>query len=58
MTVKYLKKAKTDLIATADGSGIDWSQEGTVQVPVSVTDTSGVEVFHALIDMNVKLSAK
>ncbi len=54
MSVKYLKKAKTDLTATADGSGLDWSQDGTVQVPVSVTDTSGQEVFHALIDMNIK----
>ena len=56
MTVKYLKKAKTDLTATADGASIDWSQEGTIQVPVSVTDTSGQEVFHALIDMNIKHS--
>lgn len=54
MTVKYLKKAKTDLKATADGSKLDWSQEGTVRVPVSVTDTSGLEVFHALIEMNIK----
>lgn len=54
MSVKYLKKAKTDLTATADGSELDWSQAGTVQVPVSVTDKSGQEVFHALIDMNIK----
>ncbi|MDX5336679.1 MAG: DUF4442 domain-containing protein [Marinobacter sp.] len=54
MTVKYLKKAKTDLTATADGSSLDWSEEGTIRVPVSVTDTSGQEVFHALIDMNIK----
>jgi len=54
MSVKYLKKAKTDLTATADGSQLDWSQDGTVQVPVSVTDKSGQQVFHALIDMNIK----
>lgn len=54
MSVKYLKKAKTDLTATADGSELDWSQDGTVQVPVSVTDKSGQQVFHALIDMNIK----
>lgn len=54
MSVKYLKKAKTDLTATADGSKLDWAQEGTIQVPVSVTDTSGQEVFHALIEMNIK----
>lgn len=54
MSVKYLKKAKTDLTATADGSELDWSQDGTVQVTVSVTDRSGQQVFHALIDMNIK----
>lgn len=54
MSVKYLKKAKTGLTATADGSELDWAQEGTVQVPVSVTDESGEQVFHALIDMNIK----
>lgn len=54
MSVKYLKKAKTDLTATADGSELNWSEDGTIQVPVSVTDTSGQQVFHALIDMNIK----
>ena len=54
MSVEYLKKAKTDLTATADGSQIDWAHEGTVQVPVSVTDTAGQEVFRAQINMNIK----
>ncbi len=54
MSVKYMKKAKTDLTATADGSELNWSEDGTVQVPVSVTDKSGQQVFHALIDMNIK----
>lgn len=54
MEVKYLKKAKTHLTATADGSTIDWSKEGTAKVPVSITDLQGNEVFHAHIDMNIK----
>lgn len=54
MEVKYKKKAKTDLTAISDGSNIDWSQEGTIRVPVSVIDTNGDEVFSAEIDMNVK----
>jgi acyl-coenzyme A thioesterase PaaI-like protein len=54
MTVKYLKKAKTDLIAVADGSHIDWSFEGEIIVPVIVTDTSHDIVFSAEITMNVK----
>jgi acyl-coenzyme A thioesterase PaaI-like protein len=54
MTVKYVKKAKTDLTATADGSTIDWTTEGNVVVPVVVTDTKGEAVFSADITMNLK----
>lgn len=54
MTVQYVKKAKTDLIAVADGSGLDWSVNGDVIVPVVVKDTAGVIVFTADITMNVK----
>ncbi|MGC4059740.1 MAG: hotdog fold domain-containing protein, partial [Aquabacterium sp.] len=34
MTVEYLAKAKTDVRAIADGSGIDWTQAGDQVVPV------------------------
>ncbi len=54
MTVEYLAKAKTDLVATSDGRDIDWNQEGNIVVPVSVHDTAGTEVFRARITMNVK----
>lgn len=54
MTVQYLKKARTDLTALADGSGIDWSVSGDVVVPVNVFDTAGEPVFRAEIRMNIK----
>lgn len=54
MQVQYLAKAKTDLTATADGSGIDWSRPGDIVVPVLVHDTAGTLVFRADITMNVK----
>lgn len=54
MTVKYVKKAKTDLIAIADGSDLDWTVNGDVIVPVIVKDTQGEIVFTADITMNVK----
>ena len=54
MTVKYVKKAKTDLTAIADGRSIDWNTEGDIVVPVKVTDTGGEVVFTADITMNVK----
>lgn len=54
MTVEYLAKAKTDVRAVADGSGIDWTQAGDQVVPVDVFDTDGKKVFAARITMNVK----
>ncbi len=56
MSVHYLKKAKTDLVATADGSQIDWARGGDITVPVQVHDTEGSLVFRADITMNVKLA--
>lgn len=56
MTVSYLRKAKTDLVATAEGGGIDWARGGDVVVPVLVHDTAGELVFRADITMNVKLA--
>lgn len=54
MTVRYVKKAKTNLIAVADGSGLDWTVNGDVVVPVVVKDTKGETVFTADITMNIK----
>jgi acyl-coenzyme A thioesterase PaaI-like protein len=54
MTVKYVKKAKTNLIAVADGTGLDWTVNGDVVVPVVVKDTHGETVFTADITMNIK----
>ena len=55
MNVKYLVKAKTDLRAVADGSGIDWSTIGEIVVPVEILDTEDTKVFTAKITMNIKL---
>ncbi|MFZ6643648.1 hotdog fold domain-containing protein [Undibacterium sp. TC4M20W] len=56
MTVEYLAKAKTDVTAVADGSGLDWSTAGDKIVTVDVLDGGGVKVFTARITMNVKLA--
>lgn len=53
MTVKYLKKARTDLTVVASGSGIDWNADGNIPVPVSIRDTDGQEVLSAVITMKV-----
>ena len=54
MTVKYLKKAKTNLIAIADGNELDWDREGEIIVPVRITDDNNELVFSAEIKMNIK----
>jgi uncharacterized protein (TIGR00369 family) len=56
MNVQYLAKAKTDLKAIADGSGIDWTTQDGLTVPVNVFDTDGNKVFSAQITMNIKES--
>ena len=54
MTVKYLKKATTNLTAIADGNELDWNTDGEIQVPVSITDDNNELVFSAEIKMNIK----
>ncbi len=56
MTVEYLAKAKSNIQAVADGSGIDWQTAGDKLVPVEIFDEGGVKVFTAHITMNVKLA--
>jgi acyl-coenzyme A thioesterase PaaI-like protein len=53
MSVKYLAKAKTALRGIADGRKIDWETPGDKEVPVSITDTEGVEVCTAIIIVKV-----
>ena len=54
MSVQYLKKAKTDLVAVADGRDINWEEEGDKIVPVEIKDINDEVVFTAQINMNVK----
>ncbi len=37
MDVRYLAKAESDLRGIADGTGIDWSQPGDIDVPVVIS---------------------
>jgi acyl-coenzyme A thioesterase PaaI-like protein len=54
MRVQYLAKAKSDVTAVADGSKIDWNTEGDLDVPVSIADKEGKQVFSAVITMSVR----
>jgi len=52
MTVEYVKKATTDLIAIATPlTNTDWSQAGEYKVKVEVLDRSDDLVFQAIITM-------
>lgn len=57
MTVQYLAKAKSDIRVVTEAEAVDWSQPGTIDVPVSAYDTDGQKVFTAVISMNVKHQA-
>lgn len=53
MTVEYLKKATTSVVAIArpvEGTP-DWGRAGNYDVEVVVTDTHGERVFRAIISM-------
>lgn len=53
MTVRYLKKAETDLTATIDIDPAALNTVGDVIMPVKVTDRHGVVVVEADINMYV-----
>jgi uncharacterized protein (TIGR00369 family) len=55
MNVKYLAKATTDLRAIAEGTGIDWHQQGDKDVVVKITDTNGLEVCRATVIVKISL---
>ncbi|ENW78750.1 hypothetical protein F909_03712 [Acinetobacter sp. ANC 3929] len=60
MTVEYLKKAETDLIATATPvePDYDWEKAGEYLVNVDVLDQHNEKVFHATITMWISQKKK
>ncbi len=53
MTIEYLRKAESEVCATARLDKSDWSAPGNVAVPVSVADKNGNEVVRAVITMHI-----
>lgn len=54
MTIEYLRKAESDVTATARLNKTEWSGAAeNVAVPVSVVDSTGTEVVRAVITMYV-----
>jgi len=53
MTIEYLRKAESDVSATARLDKSEWTTTGNVAVPVSVSDKNGNEVVRAVITMHI-----
>ncbi len=53
MTIEYLRKADSDVTATARLDKNEWRAAGNVGVPVTVVDARGEEVVRAVITMYV-----
>jgi len=53
MTIEYLRKAESEVTATARLDKSEWSAVGNVAVPVSVSDRNGNEVVRAVITMHI-----
>lgn len=53
MTIEYLRRAESDVTATARLDKSEWSDEQNVGVPVSVVDRNGTEVVRAVITLHV-----
>ena len=53
MTIEYLRKAETEVTATARLDKSEWSDAQSVGIPVSVVDGNGTEVVRAVISMVV-----
>jgi acyl-coenzyme A thioesterase PaaI-like protein len=54
MTIEYLRRAESDVTATARLDKTDWSDLQNVAVPVSAVDRNGAEVVRAVITIRVE----
>lgn len=54
MTIEYLRRAESDVSATARLDKTEWGESQNVAVPVSAVDRNGAEVVRAVITMRVE----
>jgi len=55
MQTKYLAKAESNIRVVANCEHVDWEKTGEITVPVDAFDASRKKVFHADIDMLVRV---
>ncbi len=54
MTIEYLRKAESDVTATARLDKTEWGEAQNVAIPVSAVDRNGTEVVRAVITLRVE----
>lgn len=54
MTIEYLRKAQTDVTATARLDKTEWGEAQNIAIPVSAMDRNGAEVVRAVITVRVE----
>ncbi len=57
MTIEYLRRAESDVTATARLDKAEWGDTQNVAVPVSAVDRNGTEVVRAVITVRVESGA-
>lgn len=57
MTIEYLRRAESDITATARLNKTEWGEAQNVAVPVTAVDRNGTEVARAVITMRVEPAA-
>lgn len=57
MTIEYLRRAESDITATARLSKTEWGEAQNIAVPVTAVDRNGTEVVRAVITMRVEPAA-
>ena len=56
MTIEYLRRAESDVTATARLDKVEWSEATNVTIPVRAVDRNGTEVVRAVITVRVEPS--
>jgi acyl-coenzyme A thioesterase PaaI-like protein len=56
MTIEYLRRAESDVTATARLDKAEWGDAQNIAVPVSAVDRNGTEVVRAVITVRVEPS--
>jgi len=54
MTIEYLRRAESDVTATARLDKTEWSESQNVALPVTAIDRNGSEVVRAVITIRVE----